>query len=181
MTVPAPRVKQERRRISEQLVVMSTPDGSVLLSAALFAAARGARVVVVERTDLIGGTSAYTAGTLWIPGTHLVDEEGGPSDERASAERYLDQAVGDRSDPGLRRAFLDAGPEAVRALADEPGMELRVRRAHPDYMAELPDAAAGWRPIEAQTVARRSRAGARPDPAADTGVHRLRRAAAGDR
>lgn len=138
--------------IQDQVDVVVAGAGAAGLSAALFAAARGARVVVVERTDLIGGTSAYTAGTLWIPGTHLVDEEGGPSDERASAERYLDQAVGDRSDPGLRRAFLDAGPEAVRALADEPGMELRVRRAHPDYMAELPDAAAGWRPIEAQTV-----------------------------
>ncbi|MHA6669482.1 FAD-dependent oxidoreductase [Homoserinimonas sp. A447] len=122
------------------------------LAAALYAAIRGARILLVERTDLVGGTTAYTAGTLWIPGTHLAREAGGPANDIDSAERYLDTAVGDRSDRNLRTAFLRAGPEAVEVLAREHGMELRVRPHHPDYMGELADAALGWRPVEALTV-----------------------------
>ncbi|AWB90160.1 FAD-dependent oxidoreductase [Salinibacterium hongtaonis] len=132
------------------VIVVGTGAGG--LASALFAAAEGARVLLVERTELIGGTTAYTAGTLWIPGTHLAMEGGAPSGDLESAERYLDLAVGDRSDRSLRSAFLHTGPEAIRALARERGMKLRVRPQHPDYMAELPDSAAGWRPIEACTV-----------------------------
>lgn len=138
--------------IGDEFDVIVVGTGAAGLSSALFAAARGARTLVVERTDLIGGTTAYTAGTLWIPGTHLAREAGGPQDDLAAAERYLDEAVGDRSDRTLRTAFLHSGPEAITALAAEEGMELQVRPVHPDYMAELPDAAPGWRPIEAKTV-----------------------------
>lgn len=145
------------RRLSDiddgaEFDVVVVGAGAAGLSAALFAAARGAKTLLVERTGLVGGTTAYTAGTLWIPGTHLALDAGGPADDIEAAERYLDEAVGDRSDRALRTAFLRTGPDAVRALAGEDGMKLRVRPHHPDYMAELPDAAAGFRPIEALTV-----------------------------
>jgi choline dehydrogenase-like flavoprotein len=43
--------------------------GGAGLSAALFAAIDGARVLLVERTQYVGGTTALSAGTTWIPGT----------------------------------------------------------------------------------------------------------------
>ncbi|MGW4795315.1 FAD-dependent oxidoreductase, partial [Nonomuraea sp. NPDC004297] len=45
-------------------------SGAAGLSAAVFAGLYGARVLVVERSGLIGGTSALTAGTLWLPGAY---------------------------------------------------------------------------------------------------------------
>ena len=50
--------------------------GGAGLSAALFAALDGARVLIVERTGLVGGTTAWSAGTTWVPGTHHSDAMG---------------------------------------------------------------------------------------------------------
>ena len=44
--------------------------GGAGLSAALFAAIDGARVLIVEHTEFVGGTTAWSAGTTWVPGTH---------------------------------------------------------------------------------------------------------------
>ena len=150
MKYPTARLLDYDADTEFDVVVIGAGAGG--LAAALFAAIRGARVIVIEKTSLVGGTTAYTAGTLWIPGTHLAREAGGPAADIDSAERYLDAAVGERSDRDQRRAFLRAGPQAVEILAREPGMRFRVRPHHPDYMGELPDAALGWRPIEALTV-----------------------------
>jgi succinate dehydrogenase/fumarate reductase flavoprotein subunit len=43
--------------------------GGAGLSTALFAAIDGAKVLVVERTEYVGGTTAWSAGTTWVPGT----------------------------------------------------------------------------------------------------------------
>ena len=44
--------------------------GGAGLVAALFAALAGKSVLVVERTPFVGGTTALSAGTTWVPGTH---------------------------------------------------------------------------------------------------------------
>jgi succinate dehydrogenase/fumarate reductase flavoprotein subunit len=150
MKYPTARLSDYDAATEFDVVVIGAGAGG--LAAALFAAIRGVRVIVIEKTSLVGGTTAYTAGTLWIPGTHLALEAGGPAADIDAAERYLDAAVGERSDRDQRRAFLHGGPEALEILAREPGMQFRVRPNHPDYMGELPDAALGWRPIEALTV-----------------------------
>ena len=43
--------------------------GAAGLACAATAARLGLRVLVVERTAHVGGTSAYSAGTLWVPNT----------------------------------------------------------------------------------------------------------------
>ena len=41
--------------------------GAAGMSAALFAAIRGAKTLLVEKTAFVGGTSAFSAGSIWIP------------------------------------------------------------------------------------------------------------------
>jgi succinate dehydrogenase/fumarate reductase flavoprotein subunit len=41
--------------------------GAAGMTAALAGAAEGLRVLVLERTAQVGGTSARSSGTLWIP------------------------------------------------------------------------------------------------------------------
>ena len=43
--------------------------GAAGLSAALTAAAQGSEVLVLEKTEFLGGTTAYSAGTCWCPTT----------------------------------------------------------------------------------------------------------------
>jgi succinate dehydrogenase/fumarate reductase flavoprotein subunit len=122
-------------------------SGGAGLSAALCAAIDGARVLVVERTSHLGGTTALSAGTTWVPCT----ERGlkvQPDDTLARASQFLDLAVGPRADRRLRQAFLDNGPAAVAKLEHHSDVQYQVRSLHPDYLSELEGSALRGRAIE---------------------------------
>ncbi len=121
--------------------------GAAGMSAALFAAIRGAKTLLVEKTGFVGGTSALSAGSLWIPNTRHASEVGA-SDSAADVERYLQQIVGNRADAGLRASFLKAGAEAVEVLEGNSEVKLRAYARHPDYRSELDGAAVAGRALE---------------------------------
>ena len=57
-----------RRLAACDVVVVGS--GAAALAAAIVAHDRGAQVLVVEKSDEIGGTSAVSGGVLWMPGNH---------------------------------------------------------------------------------------------------------------
>jgi succinate dehydrogenase/fumarate reductase flavoprotein subunit len=117
------------------LVVLGS--GASGMTAALAASAEGASVLVLESTQHVGGTSARSSGTLWIP----------PRGD-ATVAAYLDALVGDKADRALREAFLAAGPDMLACLEKHAGMTFRPYPEHPDYRQDLPGAATGVRPLE---------------------------------
>jgi succinate dehydrogenase/fumarate reductase flavoprotein subunit len=130
---------------SYDVVVLGT--GAAGASAALNARLNGSRVLWVERTEYVGGTSAWSAATAWVPCT----EPGlkvNPHDSLEKAARFLDHAVGQRAPRDLRMAFLKHGPEAIRRLESDSELKFQVRALHPDYLSELPDAMLSGRAIE---------------------------------
>lgn len=122
--------------------------GAAGLAAAVFSALRGARTALVERSEYVGGTSALSAGTVWIPNTRHAAAVG-VDDTPERAERFLDAAVGNRAPKAMRTAFLDAGPAAVRELEDATIVRFRARPFHPDYLFELDGSTTGGRALEA--------------------------------
>ena len=121
--------------------------GCAGMSAALCAAIDGARVLLVERTEYLGGTTALSAATSWVPLSKpglAVD----PSDSYEKALDFLDRAVGARAPRALREAFLANGHEAVAKLEDNSHVQYQVRQLHPDYMTELPGSVLRGRAIE---------------------------------
>ena len=54
-----------------QVDVIVVGSGGAGMSAALTAAVGGAEVLVLERTDRLGGTTTYSGGALWIPNNRL--------------------------------------------------------------------------------------------------------------
>ena len=121
--------------------------GAAGMSAALFAAIRGARTLLVEKTGFVGGTSAFSAGSIWIPNTRHASEVGA-SDSVENAEGYLRQIVGNHADASLRARFLEAGPEAVELFETQSEVKLRAYARHPDYRSELDGAALAGRALE---------------------------------
>ncbi|MBV6274346.1 FAD-dependent oxidoreductase [Alcaligenaceae bacterium CGII-47] len=121
--------------------------GGAGLSAALFAAIAGARVLLVESTQYVGGTTAWSAGTTWVPGTHHAATVNA-QDTLAAAATYLDQAVGDYAPGAMRQAFLDNGAEAVAHIEAHSELRYRPYPKHPDYISNLAGATLNGRALE---------------------------------
>ncbi len=127
--------------------VLVAGSGAAALTAGLAAAAHGARTLVVEKSELYGGTSATSGGVIWIPATRLAVEAGHP-DSPAEAFAYV-RALSDANVPDARIwAFVRRGREMVEWLLQNTRVRLR---AHPyaDYHPEMPGGKPGWRSLEA--------------------------------
>ena len=85
------------------------------LSAAVTGANEGLSTLVLEKTEFLGGTTAYSAGTCWIPGNRFLQADGVTGDAEA-ASGYLDALVADRAPREMREAYLARGPEAIDYL-----------------------------------------------------------------
>ncbi|MFD5598549.1 FAD-dependent oxidoreductase [Leucobacter sp. NPDC058333] len=135
----------------DEIDLLVVGAGGAGLSAAVYGALAGLATAVVERTEYVGGTTAYTAGTTWVPGTTHAAEvaaEAEPADSIAEAGEFLDAAVGPHSPKSLRDAFLALGPEAVAAMEQGSHVSYRARSVHPDYLTQLPGARLSGRALE---------------------------------
>ncbi len=121
--------------------------GGAGMSAALFAAIDGAKVLLVEHTEFVGGTTALSAGTTWIPGTHHAASVN-PTDTLADAARYLTHAVGERNPAAMRQAFLDHGAAAVKHVEENSEVKYRPYTKHPDYISDLGGSTLNGRALE---------------------------------
>ncbi len=68
--------------------VLVIGSGSAACSAALRTARGGLRVLVIEKSEWLGGTSAMSGSGVWIPANHLAAADG-ISDSREDAITYL--------------------------------------------------------------------------------------------
>lgn len=121
--------------------------GGAGMATALFAAMDGARVLLVERTEYVGGTTAWSAGTSWLPGSRHAAKVN-PSDTLADTARYLDNAVGERSPRAIRQAFLDNSPAAVDEVEERSELKYRPYPRHPDYISDLGGSTLNGRALE---------------------------------
>lgn len=128
--------------------VVAVGAGAAGMSAALFAALDGLRVLLVERTPLLGGTSAYSAATTWVPCTQHAASVDAVDDTPDKAAEFLRQTVGNHSSEAVRRAFLANGPAAIARLEAETEVHFRARPLHPDYIQEAPGATLFGRALE---------------------------------
>ena len=85
--------------------------GAAGMTAAFVAAREGARVLLVEKTPFVGGTTAKSGGVIWVPNNRFMAQAG----------------VADSADAGI--AYLDAVCE------DLPGSSHEKRLA---YVQEAP-------------------------------------------
>ena len=127
------------------VVVLGT--GAAGMAAALFASIAGSKVLLVERTEYVGGTTAWSGGTTWVPLTrYLADTPTEDSFEQVMS--FLDAAVGEHAPRAMREAFLKDGANAIHSLVDHTQVAFRACAYHPDYLADLPGATVNGRALE---------------------------------
>lgn len=127
------------------MVVLGSGAGG--LTAALTAALNGLSCLVLESQPVIGGTSARSSGTVWIPDNMYMRAEG-RLDDRAAAEEYLNTLVSGRGPREIWMQFLDQGPAMLEDLNRQAGIRFKPFKGAPDYRQDVPGAAPGWRPLE---------------------------------
>ncbi|WP_280218203.1 FAD-dependent oxidoreductase [Nocardia neocaledoniensis] len=130
--------------------VVVVGSGGAALAGALAASHRGLSVRVLEKTDRFGGTSAYSGGSVWLPGNHVLERDG-VEDSVEKGLAYFSALVGDRTRPEVQRAFLETGPAVADFLENTVGIPLE-HRPFPDYF-DAPGRSANGRSIFARPIA----------------------------
>lgn len=138
--------KAARWAIDADVVIVGS--GAAGMTAALRAHDSGAKVVILESTGLVGGTSAVSGGGIWIPLNSRMRERGF-SDTRKDAIDYCRTLSAGKAADILIEAFVDNAAPMLDYL--EAGTPLRFKAmTAPDYHPEVTGARAGGRSVEAQ-------------------------------
>ena len=128
-----------------ELVVVGA--GGAGMAAALFGAIAGKKVLLVERTEYLGGTTALSAATTWIPNSQH-SRTVSPDDSFEKVAGFLDRIVGNHGRREQRLAFLESGPKAVATLEEHSDVHFRPYATHPDYEQQVEGATLRGRALE---------------------------------
>ncbi|MDR7101638.1 FAD-binding protein [Croceicoccus sp. BE223] len=115
-------------------------SGGAAMTAAIAAHDFGAKdVVILEKTGMVGGTTAMSGGMLWVPNNpHQL--AAGIEDDDEDIVAYLDALSPGALDPDVLMAFMEGGPEMLGYLAEKTPVKLHVFNDFPDYQPYLPGA-----------------------------------------
>jgi 3-oxosteroid 1-dehydrogenase len=114
------------------VVVVGT--GAAGLTAAVRAADAGARVVVLDKSAFVGGSTAASAGLVWVPlNDHLSGV--GIADDRAEALAYIRRLSGRVDDPELLELCVDRGAEMLAYLERHTPLRMTAMERFADYYA----------------------------------------------
>jgi hypothetical protein len=136
---------QSQAPVSCDVLVLGAGAGG--LSAAITGRWHGLDVLVVEKEDRFGGTTAVSGGGLWIPCNPLA-VEAGVRDDLESARAYIQQHSGYRVDPELIDAYLREAPRMVEFFRRHTSVDFTLSPS-PDYHSEITGGVMGGRTINA--------------------------------
>lgn len=130
------------------VLVVGTGAGGLV--AAVTAAERGASVLVVEKSDQYGGSSAASGGGVWIPASDSALAQG-QEDSPEEAFTYIKGLTGNTVADDRIRAFTVHAREMARDVERMSGLRFTAI-PYTDYHAERPGGKMGYRSHETNTL-----------------------------
>ncbi len=130
----------------QEFDVVVVGSGAGALLAAIRAADQGLKALVVEKTALLGGTSALSGGGIWIPDNHDMPKAG-LRDSVDAAFRYVKTCARGLASDDRILAYVETAREMARYLADI-GVPYRCVPSYSDYYPTLEGAMPGGRTMD---------------------------------
>lgn len=116
--------------------VIAVGSGAAGLSAALYAAQAGLRVLVAEKSPRLGGTTALSNGMIWVPcSPQAVAAK--VTDSIDNARTYLKGELGSYYREDFVEAYLADGPAALAQIETDSEVKFTLASA-PDYHSSRP-------------------------------------------
>ncbi|HKY86905.1 MAG TPA: FAD-dependent oxidoreductase [Pseudorhodoplanes sp.] len=143
MTPEQHRTSATEEASDYDVIVLGSGAGG--MTAAVVAASRGLQVLLIEKSPLIGGTTAISGGMAWIPANSKM-KDAGLADTLDEARKYLERSVGGSSK--ALQAFIKNGDRAIRYLEEKSAVRFQPVMRYPDYYPDLPGATLGGRVLE---------------------------------
>ena len=133
------------------VLVVGTGNGG--LTAAVCNWEMGSKdVLVIEKQDKVGGTSAMSGGGIWIPNSHYA-QEAGAEDSLDDAKRYLmNNLFGEDVPEDMIDTYLEKSPEMLKFLHDRTDVRYESLAEYPDYYTNMEGARAGHRSLEPSPI-----------------------------
>jgi len=134
--------------------VLVIGSGAAALSGALAAANGGARVLVIEKSDRLGGTTAMSGAGTWIPANrHML--AAGIEDSPETALTYLRATAPEgwaAEEEPLWRAMVEAAPDTLEFLERHTPLRFELVH-HPDLYSEAPGGRERGRMVSPKAIA----------------------------
>ena len=124
------------------VIVVGSGAGAML--AACRAHDHGLSVLVVEKSDKYGGTSAISGGAIWIPNNSQIRGKDTPEE----ALTYLKAATRGLVSEERIHAYLESAPKMVEYINEKMMLQYAACHRYPDYYQHLPGAKPGGRTME---------------------------------
>lgn len=134
----------EQQPFDQEVDVLVIGSGAGALTAALTASLEGCKqVLVVEKSDKYGGTSAMSGGGIWIPNSHYARAQG-VKDSADEALRYLKAVIGNEVSEERLRCYVEKSPEMLEYLSKRSRVAFESV-PYSDYYPEKPGGKEGHR------------------------------------
>ena len=128
--------------------VLVAGSGAAGLSAAVTAAHQGARVILVEKAPVFGGTSCFSAGLVWIPGSRQA-RAAGIQDDPEAALQYLRGEGEPFLDEPKAQAYVQQAADIFAWFEDHTHVSYHLSPLWPDYHQGVEGASRGGRSLGA--------------------------------
>jgi 3-oxosteroid 1-dehydrogenase len=119
--------------MAEQFDIVVIGSGAGALMAAVRAATAGASVVILEKQDHIGGTTARSGGGIWVPNNRYMGDAG-VEDSEAEAFEYMRAVIPeDQVSDATIRMYIETVPKMLEFMMRETDAKYVPVPGYADY------------------------------------------------